>query len=132
MKTNIKDLSLSELSSLLKALGFEGYRARQVKRWLYQKDVTSFDEMTNLGKEYRRILDEHFTVSSLSIQEVQESSDGTRKYLIALPDKKAIEAVMIPTESRNTLCVSTQVGCAMGCGFCYTGTMGLARNLTIF
>src|SRR3990167_3670188 len=132
MKANIKNLSLSELAESLKELGFEGYRARQVKKWLYQKDVSFFDEMTNLGKEYRRILSEHFTIPTLTIREVQQSMDGTRKYLIALPDERAIEAVMIPTESRNTLCLSTQVGCAMGCRFCYTGTMGLTRNLSIF
>ncbi|MBI2340838.1 MAG: 23S rRNA (adenine(2503)-C(2))-methyltransferase RlmN [Deltaproteobacteria bacterium] len=132
MKTNIKNLSLSDLGERLKALGFEGYRARQVKKWLYQKDVSSFDEMTNLGKEYRRILSEHFSIPSMSVHEVHQSIDGTRKYLIELPDGKSIESVMIPTESRNTLCISTQVGCAMGCKFCYTGTMGLARNLTIF
>lgn len=132
MKTNIKNLSLSELSDRLKAFGFEGYRARQVKKWLYQKDVSSFDEMTNLGKDYRRILSEHFVIPTLDIRDVQESSDGTRKYLVELADGKAIEVVMIPTEKRNTLCLSTQVGCAMGCTFCYTGTMGLGRNLSIF
>jgi len=132
VKKNIKNLSMEQLKEELTALGLEGYRAQQIKKWLYQKDVTSFDQMTNLGKDYKALLKEHFEIPQLSIKDVQQSSDGTRKYLIELADGKSIETVMIPTEDRNTLCISTQVGCAMGCHFCYTATMGLMRNLTIF
>jgi len=132
MKTNIKNLSLEEITSKFSELGLEGYRARQVKKWLYQKDVTSFEGMTNLGKAYRSMLAEQFEIPHLEIKEIQESVDGTRKYLLTLPDDKNIESVMIPTEDRRTLCVSTQVGCAMGCHFCFTGTMGLTRNLNIY
>lgn len=131
-KINIKNLSLEELKTQLVEMGLEGYRAQQIKKWLYQKDVTSFDDMTNLGKGFREALKERFEIPQLGIKEVQQSTDGTRKYLIELADGKSIETVMIPTEDRNTLCISTQVGCAMGCTFCYTATMGLMRNLTIF
>lgn len=132
IKQNIKKLSLNQLSESLQRLGLEGYRARQVKKWLYQKDVPSFGEMTNLAKSARSLLQDHFEIPSLSLQKVEQSEDGTRKYLIPLADGDLIETVMIPTEKRITLCLSTQVGCAMGCKFCFTATMGLKRNLTIF
>lgn len=132
MLTNIKNLSLSQLAEEFAKLGLEGYRARQVKKWLYQQDVAGFDEMTNLAKDYRKLLSSKFEIPTLTIKEVQESNDGTRKYLLALPDGALIETVMIPSENRRTLCLSTQVGCAMGCTFCYTATMGLKRNLTVF
>lgn len=129
---NIKNLSLSQLEEEFEKLGLEGYRARQVKKWLYQKDVTDFSQMTNISKAYQSLLSDKFEIPTLKIKEIQKSSDGTRKYLLELSDGQAIETVMIPSESRNTLCLSTQVGCAMGCTFCYTATMGLKRNLSIF
>lgn len=132
MKPNIKNLSLSQLSESLEGFGLEGYRARQVKKWLYQKDVPSFGEMTNLAKSARLLLEKEFQIPSLTLQQVEQSEDGTRKYLIPLADGELIETVMIPTSSRITLCLSTQVGCAMGCKFCFTATMGLKRNLSIF
>ncbi len=131
-KKNIKNMPLSELSEELNEWGFEGYRLKQIKKWLYQKDVSSFEDMTNLGKEYRSLLQNHYDIPVLTIKHVEQSSDGTRKYLLALADGSSIEAVMIPSENRNTLCLSTQVGCAMGCTFCHTATMGLKRNLTLF
>ncbi len=132
MLANIKNISLSQLAEEFEKLGLEGYRAQQVKKWLYQQDVCSFDQMTNLGKEYRKLLSEKFEIPTLKISKVLVSTDGTRKYLLQLADGKEIETVMIPTENRRTLCISTQVGCAMGCTFCYTATMGLKRNLTVF
>lgn len=131
-KINIKALGLTELTDTLKGLGMEGFRANQVKQWLYQKQASSFDEMTNLGKDYRAQLSQKFDMPRLEIVSSQLSTDGTRKYLIKLPDGKNVESVFIPSLNRNTLCVSSQVGCAMGCDFCLTATMGLMRNLTVF
>lgn len=131
-KINIKNLAPAELEKHFAEMGLEGFRALQVRKWLYQKDVTSFEEMTNISKSFREQLSEVFEIPRLTYDDMQESIDGTRKYLIRLSPTEAIETVMIPTESRVTLCLSTQVGCAMGCTFCHTATMGLKRNLSIF
>lgn len=131
-KVNIKSLSLAELTERFKELGLEGYRARQVKQWVHQKQVSSFEEMTNIGKAYRQLLEENFEITRLAVKTSQLSSDGTKKYLLTLSDGKDIECVLIPSENRNTLCVSSQVGCAMGCQFCLTATMGLMRNLSVY
>ncbi|HBF13918.1 MAG TPA: 23S rRNA (adenine(2503)-C(2))-methyltransferase RlmN [Deltaproteobacteria bacterium] len=131
-KINIKSLSLNDLSEKLKEFGMEGYRATQVKQWLYQKQAASFAEMTNIAKECRVILEENFEIKRLPVVTSQLSEDGTRKYLLGLEDGKNIECVFIPAEGRNTLCVSSQVGCAMDCDFCLTATMGLFRNLSIY
>lgn len=131
-KPNIRGLSLTQLQDSLKELGMEGFRANQVKQWIHQKQVADFEEMTNLGKDYRRLLAENFSLDRLKIRLSQESTDGTRKYLIEMPDGRVIESVFIPADGRNTLCVSSQVGCAMDCQFCLTATMGFKRNLSIF
>lgn len=131
-KINIKNLSLEELQQQFKQLGFESYRAEQVFKWLYQGQVADFDEMTNVKKSVRDQLAALFVMPRLTIQSTQLSSDGTKKYLIGLQDGKNVECVLIPTEKRNTLCVSSQVGCAMDCQFCLTATMGLLRNLTLY
>lgn len=127
---NIKSLTLGQLAEVLTAWGVEGYRADQVFRWIYQKDVASFEEMSNLSKVLRAKLAEHFTIERLKPSAIQTSSDGTRKFLFQLSDKESIESVLIPNEERQTLCISTQVGCAMACSFCLTGTLGLTRNLS--
>ncbi|MBX7147832.1 23S rRNA (adenine(2503)-C(2))-methyltransferase RlmN [bacterium] len=132
MKINIKALSLPELTEKFKELGLEGYRALQVKKWLYQKQVASFDEMTNIKKEVRDLLKENFEIPRIPVMTYQQSSDGTRKYLLEMTDGSTVESVFIPSEGRNTLCVSSQVGCAMDCKFCLTAQMGLKRNLSIF
>ncbi len=126
---NLKTLSSPELEAFLTSLGMKKYRANQVYQWLYQKGADSFDEMTNLSKEERHILNEKAYISSLKLVRSQRSSDGTEKYLFELEDKNRIESVLIPDEDRLTLCISTQVGCAMGCRFCLTGKGGLKRNL---
>jgi 23S rRNA (adenine2503-C2)-methyltransferase len=131
-KINIKSLSLSELEAEFVKLGLEGYRARQVRKWLYEKDAASIDEMTNISKVHRERLAEVFTIDRLQVTDCQESIDGTRKYLFELSDGSQIESVWIPAENRATLCVSSQVGCGMACDFCLTGEMGLKRNLGIF
>lgn len=126
---DIKDFCLEELEEFLQGLGKERYRAKQIFKWLYQKGAGSFDEMTNLSKEFRSALAERVRISSFAPEHVEVSVDGTKKYLFVLEDGCSIESVLIPEEDRATLCVSTQVGCAMGCKFCLTGAFRLTRNL---
>jgi len=129
-KIDIKNLTLDELADLLDGLGKERFRARQLMQWIYRHGVTSFEAMTTLSKDFRRELAEIAFVSELVPEVVEESRDGTRKYLFRLADGESIEAVRIPMDKeRATLCVSTQVGCAMGCAFCLTATLGMRRNL---
>ena len=129
---NIKSLSLQDLTDTLQSWGVEGYRFDQVFSWIYQKDVHSFDEMTNLSKDLRRRLAENFSIERLAPVAIQQSEDGTRKYLFQLSDKESVEAVLIPNGERQTLCISSQVGCAIACSFCLTGTLGLTRHLNHF
>jgi len=128
-KVDVKDFCLEELESFLGGMGKEKYRARQIFKWLYQKGAVSFDEMTNLSKEFRAELATRARISSLAPERTEVSADGTKKYLFMLEDGLSVESVLIPDEERATLCVSTQVGCAMGCRFCLTGTFRLQRNL---
>ncbi len=130
-KIDLKNLSIKELNSLIISFGKERYRTAQILRWLYKKGVRSSDEMTNLSKDFRHDLNEIAFISRLNILRIEESKDGTKKFLFGLHDGKNIESVLIPDKNRLTLCISTQVGCAMGCKFCLTGKMGLKRNLTL-
>lgn len=128
---DIKNLNLDDLTALLTGVGKEKFRARQVMHWLYVRRCTNFDEMTDLSKVLRAELKERFYISDWSPEAVETSTDGTRKYLFRLDDGESVETVRIPMEGeRSTLCVSTQVGCAMQCQFCLTGTFGLTRDLT--
>ncbi|MBI2336857.1 MAG: 23S rRNA (adenine(2503)-C(2))-methyltransferase RlmN [Deltaproteobacteria bacterium] len=129
---NIKNLSLEQLQTTLAGWGIEGYRYTQIVKWLYQFDVADFNAMTNLSKALRERLIAMFTIERWVPKIVQESSDGTRKFLYELSDGQTLESVLIPKADRMTLCISTQVGCAMGCAFCLTSTLGLMRNLTLF
>lgn len=131
-KLNIKNIPLPELEQQFKELGLEGYRARQVRQWLFQKDAASFAEMTNISKAFKEILEQKYYIPRMPVLIQQVSEDGTRKFLLQLPDGEKIESVWIPAENRSTLCVSTQVGCGMACDFCLTGDMGLKRNLSIY
>ncbi len=128
-RTDIKSLSLVEIESALQGLGSEKYRALQVYKWLWQRGVRSFDEMTNVAKVVRGTLAEKFSISFLEEVCVLRSTDGTMKFLWQTHDGHRIESVLIPDDERLTLCVSTQVGCAMACTFCLTGDLGLKRNL---
>ena len=131
-KLDLKGLSLPQLESLLLEFGKEKYRAKQVFHWIYQRDVTDFEQMTDLGKAFRAQLAERAFISAWQPEVVEESRDRTKKYLFRLADGESVEAVRIPMdEGRDTLCISTQVGCAMQCQFCLTGTFGLTRNLTV-
>lgn len=129
-KTDLKNLSPSELEHFVASFGKERYRSIQILMWLYQKGARTFDEMTNLSKSFRQSLQQTSFISALRPLFVEESRDGTKKYLFQLEDGNRIESVLIPEQKRLTLCLSTQVGCAMGCRFCLTGRMGLRRNLT--
>ena len=108
----------------------EPYRADQVFKWVYIHQEDDFGQMTDLAKPLRSMLAEHFTISRLPVDAVAVSEDGSKKFRLRLSDGACVEAVLMPEREHSTLCVSSQVGCAMGCGFCRTGSGGLARNLT--
>lgn len=129
-KIDIKNFNLAELEQFLSGKGKERFRATQIFKWIYQQDAATFMEMSNLSKLLREELEEIACISNLSPATVEVGSDGTRKYLFELNDGEAVESVLIPDEGRNTLCISSQVGCAMACEFCLTGTFKLTRNLT--
>ena len=139
-KPGLRSLSLEELQLLVDRMGEKPYRARQLFRWLHFRGAGAFEEMSDLPRPFRERLFNDTRLDTLTIDAVQQSSDGTRKYRLRTQDGKRIEAVYLPDLDgeaddgvvgiRRTLCVSTQVGCAMGCSFCMTATMGLVRNLT--
>jgi 23S rRNA (adenine2503-C2)-methyltransferase len=128
--TDFRDLTLDEVEQLVSSAGERGYRARQILHWVHARGAESFDEMRDLPASLRNYLKQNFTIGHLVSSFVSRSSDGTRKLLIRLDDGEEIESVIIPTEKRVTLCMSSQVGCAMACEFCATARMGLHRNLT--
>lgn len=130
VKTDLKNLTLPALEKFLQGQGKERFRATQIFKWIFQHDAGTFEEMTNISKALRAELAETAFISNLEPEAIEEGSDGTRKYLFNLGDGNAVEAVLIPIEGRNTLCISSQAGCAMGCEFCLTGTFKLTRNLT--
>ncbi len=130
-KTDLKNLSPSELEQVIAPFGKERYRTTQILKWLYKEGVHSIDEMTNLPKRLRQAMDQVCTLSSLSTRRVEQAKDGTKKFLFELADGNCIESVLIPDKKRLTLCLSTQVGCALGCRFCLTGKKGWKRNLTV-
>jgi 23S rRNA (adenine2503-C2)-methyltransferase len=127
---NIADLEPAELKTALAVLGAKPFHARQIYRWIYRRGVTDFAAMTDLSRSLRQMLTERFTIQTPTIRRTEWSADGTVKLLLALDDGKEIEAVYIPDTPQQTFCISSQVGCAMQCGFCLTGKMGLSRNLT--
>ncbi len=128
--TDIKSLTFPELQDFVVSIGFKKYRASQIARWLYKKLATSFDEMTDISKEGREILKENAEIYNLKIVNKEVSKDGTIKYLFELKDGNRVETVFIPERDWNTICVSTQVGCPIGCKFCFTAKDGFTRNLT--
>jgi 23S rRNA (adenine2503-C2)-methyltransferase len=127
---NIAELELTELEAALECKGHERYHARQLYRWIYRRGVTDFDRMTDLSRTLREQLPHEFTLETPKVISDDRSVDGTRKFLLELADTRRVEAVFIPDTPAMTFCISTQVGCAMGCDFCLTGKMGLVRNLT--
>jgi len=129
-RTDIKGMTLPELEAFLSRWGKERYRARQLFRWIYQKHAGDFAAMTDLSKEFRNILADSCRISGFPAERVETSADGTQKYLFRLEDGEAVESVLIPDEGRRTLCISSQVGCPLLCGFCATGAAGFRRNMT--
>lgn len=129
-KTPITGLTQAELKAHLQAIGKEGFRAQQVFQWVYQRMITDFDQMSNVSKDLRQYLKENFSIErpELEMSQISEE-DGSRKFLFKLKDGKTVESVLIPANGRMTLCISSQVGCAMACRFCNTGDMGLVRHL---
>ena len=127
---NIKDYNIEELKQEFLKLGEKAYRAEQVFKWIYVDKVTSFDDMTNISKQLREKLKQEFTMHNFKILKKQESADGTKKYLFDILDDNAIETVLMEYHHGKSICVSTQVGCKMGCKFCASTGIKFARDLT--
>lgn len=130
VKTDLKNLTQEQLITFVESLGQPAFRGRQILAWIYKAGITDFAQMTDLAKSFRAILAESAWMSRFENSMVERSRDGAIKFGFRLDDGQMIESVLIPEEERNTLCVSSQVGCAMGCTFCLTGAMGFHRNLT--
>ncbi|MCK5781409.1 MAG: 23S rRNA (adenine(2503)-C(2))-methyltransferase RlmN [Flavobacteriales bacterium] len=128
-KRDIRALSKEEITQFFVDNGDKAFRAKQVYEWLWSKGVHNFDLMTNLSKSTRALLDKHFVINHIKVDEMQRSIDGTIKNAIRLFDDKIVESVLIPTEKRTTACVSSQVGCALNCAFCATARIKNMRNL---
>ena len=128
-KPDLKDMTLQEIEAFVAGLGKEKYRARQIMKWIYRQGTSSFEEMTNLSKEFRAEMAKKARIGSLEIVRTETSGDTTKKILFRLEDGLLIESVLIPGPGHWTLCVSTQAGCRMGCAFCFTARSGFSRNL---
>ena len=132
MKSLLKDirkLSTEEIIADFSLQNIPKYRAKQVTEWLWNKSAGSFDEMTNLSKEFRQWMSENYQIQQISESLIQQSNDGTIKIGFKCADNRMIEGVMIPAEDRMTACVSSQVGCSLACKFCATGMLKRERNL---
>ena len=127
---NLLGLGLADLELLMEAHGERRYHARQVYRWIYARRAASIDVMSDLSADLRRRLSAGHEIRRPAIAGVQQSADGTRKYLLSAPAGGEVEAVFIPEESRVTFCISPQIGCALDCRFCFTAQLGLVRNLS--
>jgi 23S rRNA (adenine2503-C2)-methyltransferase len=128
--TNIIELTREQLVAWLTERGIAAYRADQIRKWVYLRQIDRFDLMTDLAKDIRELLSQNFVVGRLQAEKIETSRDGSRKYLYKLCDGRRIETVLIPERDHYTLCVSSQVGCAQGCLFCLTAAGGFERNLT--
>jgi len=128
-KTDLKNMNRHQLVRYVEMLGQPSFRAEQLLAWIYRPGITDFSEMTDLAKELRALLAQRARISRFEDPVVEVSGDGAIKFGFTLEDGRLIETVLIPEEDRKTLCVSTQVGCAMGCTFCLTAKMGFVRNL---
>jgi len=129
-KENIRNLSLEELLSSIQNIGEKPFRAKQVYEWLWKKDAMSFEQMSNLSKDLRNKLEENYFIDHIQLDDQQISSDKTIKCAFSVGDGKVVEGVLIPTSSRTTACISSQVGCSLSCTFCATGRLKLMRNLS--
>jgi len=130
LRTDLAALEIAELEAALESHGVQRFHARQLYRWVYKRGVTDIDQMTDLSRADRETIKNEFMISTPKVVGDDRSVDGTRKLVLELADARRIESVFIPDTPSMTFCISTQVGCAMACGFCLTGKMGLVRNLT--
>lgn len=128
-KKDIRALSKEQLRDFFEGIGDKSFRGTQVYEWLWSKSAQSFDEMTNLSKETRAHLNENFVINHIKVDHLQKSADGTIKNAVKLFDDLIVESVLIPTKSRTTACVSSQVGCSLDCAFCATAKLKRMRNL---
>jgi len=128
-KKDIRALTKEQLRQFFVDRGDRAFRGNQVHEWLWQKSAHSFGDMTNLSLEARALLEEHYVINHIRVDQMQRSSDGTIKNAVRLHDGLVVESVLIPTESRTTACVSSQVGCSLDCSFCATARMKRMRNL---
>jgi 23S rRNA (adenine2503-C2)-methyltransferase len=129
-KTDIRTLSLDELTLFFEANGEKKFRAKQVMEWLWKKSVTRFEDMTNLSAATKELLAAHYNLQGITLVDQQISSDKTIKCAFEVDAGKVVEGVLIPTASRMTACISSQVGCSLSCAFCATGRLKMLRNLT--
>lgn len=130
MLVNLLDFDLDHLSNYCESLGEKRFRATQLFRWIHQRGAQNFEQMTDLAKPFRQLLQSRCTITPLQVISRQNASDGTIKWLFDVGGGNAIETVFIPEQDRATLCVSSQAGCAVGCVFCSTGHQGFSRNLS--
>ncbi len=128
-KQDIRKLTVEELKAFFTAQGDKAFRAKQAYEWLWQKSATDFSQMTNLSKATREMLESHFVINNVIIEDEQKSNDRTIKSSLQLFDKNMVEGVLIPTTKRMTACISSQVGCSLSCTFCATGKLDRKRNL---
>ena len=128
---DIRTLSLDQLKEYFLTLGEKPFRAKQVYEWLWSKNLHSIDEMTNLSKELREKIAQEYVINPISVDQLQKSTDGTIKNGVKLHDGLMVESVLIPTETRTTACVSSQVGCSLNCEFCATARLKRMRNLEV-
>lgn len=129
-KINLLDLDREGLASFFKKIGEKPYRVTQIMKWIYHRSIVDFDQMTDISKKTRDHLKTIATMDMPQVEKEQLSRDGTRKWLLRMDDNAVVEMVFIPTDDRGTLCVSTQVGCKLGCAFCATARLGFQRNLS--
>ena len=129
IKKDIRSLSLEDLRTFFLDKGFQAFRGNQVYEWLWKKSLKDIDQMTNISKDIRDILKSEFVINYIEIESVQKSSDGTIKNAIKLHDGLTVESVLIPTKTRMTACISSQVGCSLNCKFCATARLKRMRNL---
>ena len=128
-KKDIRSMTKEDLRVFFKDMGEQPFRGNQVYEWLWSKTAHSFEGMTNLSLATRNLLEENFTINHIKVDKVQRSSDGTVKNAVVLHDGLVVESVLIPTETRTTACVSSQVGCSLDCKFCATARLKRMRNL---
>ncbi len=131
-KPNIRELKLEKLTEVFVSNGEKAFRAKQVWDWFWKKPVRSFEQMSNLSKETRQFLTDNFSIDAVEIADIQKSKDKTRKVNFKLFDGNIVEGVLIPSKTRLTACISSQVGCPLACEFCATGKFGFIRNLNFY